>query len=79
MIGATVFVIATQSPQGALVVLLMGIFREGQEMIIDPLFPYANSPASPLMDFGVHAVIVSLEVLAFLTVLRKSRSHYRAS
>ena len=73
MIVATLFVIVTQNPHGALVVLIMSIFREGQEMIIDPLYPYANSPASPAMDFGAHVVIVALEIAAFITVLRRTR------
>ena len=73
MIAATVFVMVTQNPQQYLVVLLMSVFREGQEMFIDPLFPYANSPASPAMDFGVHVVIVALEVAAFIAVWKAGK------
>ena len=39
MIAASVFVLITQNPHQYLVVLFMSIFREGQETIIDPLFP----------------------------------------
>ena len=70
MIGATIFVLIFQNPMQYLVVLFMSILREGQEMIIDPLYPYANSPASPLADVGVHVVIVTLEIAAFVTVYR---------
>lgn len=73
MIAATVFVMVTQNPQQYLVVLLMSVFREGQEMFIDPLYPYANSPASPAMDFGVHVVIVALEVAAFIAVWKAAK------
>ena len=73
MIGATVFVMVTQNPQHYLVVLIMRILREGQEMFIDPLFPYANSPASPVMDFGIHAVIVAIEFMAFVTVWKAAK------
>ncbi|MCH2096498.1 MAG: hypothetical protein MK160_15515 [Rhodobacteraceae bacterium] len=73
MIGATVFVMVTQNPQHYLVVLIMSILREGQEMFIDPLFPYANSPASPVMDFGIHAVIVAIEFMAFVTVWKAAK------
>ena len=73
MIAATVFVMVTQNPQQYLVVLLMSILREGQEMFIDPLFPYANSPASPAMDFGIHVVIVALEIAAFIAVWKASK------
>ena len=73
MIGASVFVLITQNPAQHAVVWLMGILREGQEMFIDPLFPYANSPAAPLADFAVHVVIVSLEIAAFVIVSRLAR------
>ena len=73
MIAATVFVLITQNPKQFLVVLLMSIFREGQETFIDPLFPYANAgPAA--VDFGMHVVIVALEVWAFVRVYKISNS-----
>lgn len=74
MIAATVFVLITQNPNQYLVVLLMCIFREGQEMFIDPLFPYANSPTSPMTDLIMHIIIVTLEVTAFVVVFRKATS-----
>jgi hypothetical protein len=44
MIGASVSVLITQNPVQHAVVWFMSILRDGQEMFIDPLFPYANSP-----------------------------------
>ena len=73
MIAASIFVLITQSPNQYLVVLFMSIFREGQEMFIDPLFPYANAPAPPIVDFGMHVVIVALEIAAFIVVYRLAR------
>ena len=73
MVAATVFVLITQNPHQYLVVLMMSIFREGQETFIDPLFPYANAPNSPLGDFGVHLVIVALEITAFIVVWRRAK------
>lgn len=73
MIGASIFVLITQNPAQHAVVWFMSILREGQEMFIDPLFPYANSPAPPVADFGIHVVIVALEIAAFVTVYRISR------
>lgn len=73
MVSASVLVLITQNPSQYLVVLLMSVFREGQEMFIDPLFPYANAPAPPIADFGVHIVIVALEVLALIVVYRVTR------
>ena len=73
MIGASIFVLVTQNPNQYLVVMFMSILREGQEMFIDPFFPYANAPAPPIVDFGVHAVIVALEIAAFIAVFRIAR------
>ena len=78
MIGASVFVLITQNPAQHAVVWFMSILREGQEMFIDPLFPYANAPASPIADFGVHVVIVALEIAALVTVSRLA-NHERNS
>lgn len=73
MIGASIFVLVTQDPAQHAVVWFMSILREGQEMFIDPLFPMANSPAPPAADFGVHVMIVALEIAAFVTVYRLAR------
>lgn len=73
MVIASIYVIITQDPKQFLVVLLMNIFRESQEMIIDPLYPILNAPASPMVDFGIHVVIVAIEILAFITVYRTDR------
>lgn len=51
----------------------MSIFREGQEMFIDPLFPYKNAGPA-LVDFGMHVVIVALEVWAFIIVYRITKN-----
>ena len=71
---ASIYVMITQNPRQFLVVLLMNILREGQEMIIDPLFPVLNAPATPAVDFGIHVVIVAIEILAFISVFRKVKS-----
>ena len=73
MVAVSILVLITQSPNQYLVVLLMSILREGQEMFIDPLFPYANAPAPPIIDFGMHIVIVAIEIAAFVVVYRIAR------
>ena len=70
MIAASIFVMVTRHPQQYVVALLVSVLREGQGMFIDPFLPYANSPASPTVDFSIHFVIVVLEFAA-LTSLRK--------
>ena len=75
MAAASIFVMITQNARQFLVVLFMNILREGTETIIDPLFPIANAPASPAMDFGMHVVVVAIEILACIMVwksLKKS-------
>ena len=79
MAAGAIFVLITQNPQQYLVVLFMNILREGQEMIIDPLFPVANAPASPTADFWIHVVIVTIEVLAFIAVFRIVRKNNKAT
>ena len=71
MTAASVFVLYTQNPNQYLVVLFMSIFKDGQQTLIDPLFPSAN--AAPLVDFGMHFVIVVLEIWAFIIVYRITR------
>ena len=73
MVIASIYVMITQSPKQFLVVLLMNIFREGQEMIIDPLYPILNAPASPITDFWIHVVIIAIEILAFIVVFKSTK------
>lgn len=77
MIAVSIFVLITQNPNQYLIVLLMSIFREGQETFIDPLFPYDNAgPAA--VDFGMHIIIVALEVWAFIVLYRIARKGHAA-
>ena len=71
MAAASIFVMITQNARQFLVVLFMNILREGTETIIDPLFPIANAPASPDMDFGMHVVVVAIEILACIVVWKR--------
>ena len=79
MVVASIYVIITQNARQWLVVLLMNVVREGQEMFIDPLYPVANAPASPMMDFVIHVLIVAIEVAAFIAVLRIARREDKAA
>ena len=73
MVIASIYVMITQNPKQFLVVLLINIFREGQEMIIDPLYPILNAPVSPTTDFWIHVVIVAIEILAFIVVFKSTK------
>ncbi len=74
MVIASIYVMLTQNPKQFIVVLLMNIVREGQEMIIDPLFPVLNAPASPAVDFWIHVGIVAIEIGAFIVVFKISKN-----
>ncbi len=74
---ASIYVMISQDAKQFLVVLFMNIVREGQEMIIDPLFPILNAPTSPTADFWIHVVIVAVEVWAFITVFRLTKKTIR--
>lgn len=68
MVIISIFVMVTQNPKQYLVVLIMNVAREGMEMFIDPLYPVADAPATPLVDFLIHVVIVAIEIAALVTV-----------
>lgn len=70
MAVVSLIVLFTQNPRYFLVILLMNLFREGFETIIDPLFPLSNAPMSPAVDLVVHIVIVAIELWAFITVFK---------
>lgn len=75
----SLFVLISQNPRYFLVILLMNIFREGFETIIDPLFPLTNAPTSPTGDLIVHLVIVAIELWAFIVVFKIVRRMDEAS
>ncbi|MCI0549994.1 MAG: hypothetical protein L0287_03490, partial [Anaerolineae bacterium] len=70
MVVISIFVILSQNPRYFLLLFLMNILRETQEGFIDPLFPVANAPISPIGDFIVHIIIVAIEIFAFITLYR---------
>ena len=78
MIAASVLVLVTQNPAQYVVVMLMSAVREAQEMFIDPLYPMADAPTSPAVDFAIHVVIVAAEVAALIVVYRLAREQHRA-
>jgi len=55
-----------------LAIAFMNLLREGQETIVDPLFPLANAPVSPTWDVIMHLVILGFELAAFVQLFRLS-------
>lgn len=79
MIAVSVLVLVTQNPAQYVVVMFMSAIREAQEMFIDPLYPMADAPVSPAVDFSVHVVIVAAEVAALVVVYRLWKAQDTAS
>ena len=79
MIAVSVLVLVTQNPAQYVVVMLMSALREAQEGIIDPLYPMADAPISPTVDFLIHVLIVTAEVAALVVVYRLARQQNAAS
>tara|TARA_R110001583_G_scaffold31479_1_gene107632 strand:- start:3595 stop:4047 length:453 start_codon:yes stop_codon:yes gene_type:complete len=75
----SIFVMISQNPRYFIVILLMNLLREGQETIIDPLFPLLNAPVSPMGDLLIHIAIIAIELWAFITVLKIVREMDKAS
>ena len=69
MTAAFILVLYTQNPHQYFLVLFLSILKDGQQAFIDPLFPYLNA-ASAAVDFGMHFVIVVLEIWALIVVYK---------
>ena len=52
-----------------IIMFVMNIFREGQETIIDPLYPLANAPVDSTTDLILHIIIVAIEIMALLKLI----------
>ncbi len=78
MIAASVLVLVTQNPAQYVVIMFMSAIREAQEGFIDPLYPMADAPVSPTVDFLVHVLIVAAEVAALVVVYRLARQQNAA-
>ena len=79
MVVASVFVMVTQNPRQYLVVLVMNVVRESFEGIIDPLWPVADAPAPPWVDFAIHVAIVAIELAALITVWKIAKNEDAAA
>ncbi|NIJ45600.1 hypothetical protein FHR24_002068 [Wenyingzhuangia heitensis] len=69
----SIFIMFSQDVKLFVAMFLMNVLREGQETIIDPLFPLLNAPASPTMDLVIHIIIVGVELIAFVKLYKISK------
>ena len=66
----SILIFLSQDVKLFIIMFVMNILREGQETIIDPLFPLANTPASPTVDFILHVIIVAIELGGLVRLIR---------
>ena len=70
----SILIMLSQDVKLFIIMFVMNIFREGQETIIDPLYPLTNAPVTPTTDLILHIVIVSIEFTALLKLITIHRS-----
>ena len=66
----SIIILFSQDIKLFLLMFIMNILREGQETIIDPLFPLINAPISPMWDLILHVIIVIIEIIALLQLYK---------
>ena len=66
----SILILFSQDIKLFIIMFIMNVFREGQETIIDPLFPLANAPVSPTADLILHILIVAIEFGALLKLIK---------
>lgn len=70
----SIIILFSQDIKLFLLMFIMNILREGQETIIDPLFPLINAPISPMSDLILHVIIVTIEIIALLQLYKLSQN-----
>ena len=50
----SILILLSQDVKLFIIMFVMNVFREGQETIIDPLYPLANAPVAPTTDLILH-------------------------
>ncbi|MCI0553715.1 MAG: hypothetical protein L0287_22435 [Anaerolineae bacterium] len=64
-------VLLSQNPKFFVIGFVMNFLREFQETFIDPLYPLANAPISPIADFLIHVFVLVIPELIALAILYK--------
>ena len=65
----SILILLSQDVKLFIIMFMMNVFREGQETIIDPLYPLENAPVNPTTDLILHIIIVAIEVLALIKLI----------
>lgn len=65
----SILIMLSQDVKLFIIMFVMNVFREGQETIIDPLYPLANATVDPTTDLILHIIIVAIEIMALLKLI----------
>ena len=65
----SILIMLSQDVKLFIIMFVMNVFREGQETIIDPLYPLTNAPVDPTTDLILHIIIVAIEIMALLKLI----------
>tara|TARA_B100000900_G_scaffold208734_1_gene176956 strand:+ start:1018 stop:1257 length:240 start_codon:yes stop_codon:yes gene_type:complete len=70
----SILILLSQDIKLFIIMFLMNVFREGQETIIDPIYPLVNAPVTPTIDLVMHIIIVAIEIGALVKLIKIYKS-----
>ena len=70
----SILILLSQDVKLFIVMFVMNVFREGQETIIDPMYPLVNAPVTPTIDLVMHIIIVAIEIGALAQLIKIYKS-----
>ena len=70
----SILILLSQDVKLFIIMFVMNVFREGQETIIDPMYPLINAPVTPTIDLVMHIIIVAIEIGALAQLIKIYKS-----
>ena len=70
----SILIMLSQDVKLFIIMFVMNVFREGQETIIDPMYPLVNAPVTPTIDLVMHIIIVGIEIGALVKLIKIYKS-----
>ena len=70
----SILILLSQDVKLFIIMFVMNVLREGQETIIDPMYPLVNAPVTPTIDLVMHIIIVAIEIGALAQLIKIYKS-----
>ena len=70
----SILILLSQDVKLFIIMFVMNVFREGQETIIDPMYPLVNARVTPTIDLVMHIIIVAIEIGALAQLIKIYKS-----